>query len=84
MAFARGVQDSVVVVLLVLITVETSVTYEVVAFCEVVFVEPALVTVETVLVTVTLFFGVEVMVVVTKVVDVVDTDLSACVEVSVE
>jgi hypothetical protein len=82
LAFACGVHESVVVVLLVLVTVETTVTNEVVALWEVVTVVPGMVIVETVLVTVATF-GVEVLVTETMFVDVVVTVLSGWVEVSV-
>lgn len=68
LAFASGVHDSVVVVLLVFVTVEITVTNEVVALREVVTVVPGMVKVETALVTVTPL-GVEILVIVMMSVD---------------
>lgn len=79
---ACGVQDSVVVVLLALVTVETEVTVEVVAFWEVVIVLPGTVDVDTMLVMV-VSFGSEVFVIVMVPVCVVVMILSSCDEVSV-
>lgn len=75
LAFAGGVHESVVVVLLVLVTVDNTVTSDVVALRELVTVDPGKVRVETVLVTVAPF-GVEVLTTVATSVDVVVMVLS--------